>query len=284
MTPNKPTRSEQREAARAKAREMREQHKKGEQRKKLFLRLGIVAAILGSVAIVTSVVVSGANKVELTPANFSFNDGVKIGANLEAYTKTSTPTPSATPSSGSAEVPNIIMYVDYQCPICQAFEVPNSSQIESWVKSGSVTLEIHPVSFLDSRASLNQYSSRAGNAAICVAEYSPNSFLAYNNLLFANQPEEGTAGPDNAELADRAKEAGVSNLEQITSCINNKSFGSWVESATTRILNEMVPGTEIKMGGTPTIVVNGKQYVFATAEELASPARFAQFVQEASAN
>lgn len=279
MTPNqnRPTRSEQREQARAKARELREQHKKNEKRKRNILFAGGGTAIIAAIAIVSMVVVQGANQVQLTPKNMSFNDGIKIGLEAKAFTETQTPAPDA-------EVPNIVMYVDYQCPICRDFENPNASQIESWVKSGSVTLEIHPVSFLDSRASLNQYSSRAGNAAICVAEYSPNSFLAYNNLLFANQPEEGTAGPDNAELADRAKEAGVSNLEQITSCINNKSFGSWVESATTRILNEMVPGTEIKMGGTPTIIVNGKQYVFATAEELASPARFAQFVQEASAN
>jgi protein-disulfide isomerase len=281
MTPNKPTRSEQREAARAKAREMREQHKKGEQRKKLFLRLGIVAAILGSVAIVTSVVVSGANKVELTPANFSFNDGVKIGANLEAYTKTSTPTPSATPSSGSAEVPNIIMYVDYQCPICQAFEVPNSSQIESWVSSGAATLEVHPVSFLDGQ-SLNSYSSRAANAAICVAEEAPNSFFKFHQILFENQPAEGTAGPDNAQLIDWAVEAGAADSDVIAECINNKSYDSWLTASTTRILNEVVPGTDITMGGTPTIIVNGQQYTWATGEELVSPARFAQFLQAAT--
>lgn len=280
MTANKPTRSEQREAARAKARDMREQHKRGEQRKKLALRLGIGAAVVGAAAIVAMVVVSGANKVELTPANFSFNDGIKIGANLEAYTKTSTPTPSATPTSGT-DVPNIIMYIDYQCPVCQAFEVPNSSQIESWVSSGVATVEIHPVSFLDGQ-SLNAYSSRAANAAICVAEESPNSFFKFNSLLFANQPAESSAGPDDAELISRASEAGASNISAITECINNKSYNAWLTTSTTRILNEKIPGTDIVMGGTPTVVVNGQQYTWATGEELVSPARFAQFLQSAS--
>ncbi|MEY4994007.1 MAG: hypothetical protein RIS82_1129 [Actinomycetota bacterium] len=280
MTPNKPTRSEQREAARAKARELREQHKKGEQRKKIALRLGMAIAVLGSIAIVTSVVVSGANKVELTPANFSFNDGIKIGADLKAFTPTSTPTPTAS-AAVDGEVPNIIMYVDYQCPICQAFEVPNSSQIESWVASGAATVEIHPVSFLDGQ-SLNAYSSRAANAAICVAEEAPDSFFKFNSLLFANQPAEGTAGPDNAELISRAEEAGAGNMDAIAECINNKSYNSWMTTATTRILNEVIPGTDIVMGGTPTVVINGQQYTWSTGEELVSPARFAQFLQTAS--
>jgi protein-disulfide isomerase len=43
-----------------------------------------------------------------------------------------------------------------------------------------------------------------------------------------------------------------------------------------------IPGTEIQVSGTPTVLVNGQQYTWETGEELASAARFAQFVQFAT--
>jgi hypothetical protein len=53
------------------------------------------------------------------------------------------------------------------------------------------------------------------NAAICVAEISPNTFFDYNAYLFANQPQEGSAGPENAKLYDDAVALNASNLDQI---------------------------------------------------------------------
>ena len=193
---NRPTRSEQREAARAKAKALREQHKRQEKARKFAIRLGVVGAVLGVAAIVVVAIVgglnggseNGASNGDSKPKNMSFGNGIKIGAGLEAFTATNTPAP--TPSDGSTEVPTpteIVIYVDYQCPICKIFETPNIAQIESWVSSGAATLEVHPLSFLDGRGSPNEYSSRAANAAVCVAEYSPNNFFKFNSLLFENQ-------------------------------------------------------------------------------------------------
>ena len=56
-------------------------------------------------------------------------------------------------------------------------------------------------------------------------------------------------------------------------------FGSFIKDATERALSEPIPGTELRVTGTPGIFVNGQQYTWATGDELASPARFAQFVQ-----
>lgn len=278
---NKPTRSEQRDAARAKARDMREQHKKGEKRKRVAIQASIAAVVLGIIAIIGFAIVSGGDKVVAEPTNMTFNDGIKIGANLEAFTSTSTPTPTTSPAP--AEVPNIVVYIDYQCPICQAFEVPNKSQIESWVSSGAATLELHPISFLDGRGSPNEYSSRAANATVCVAEYSPAQVFKFNSVLFENQPEEGTAGPDNKELIARTVEVGVTNADKVASCISSKDFGAWVADATDRALGQKIPGTDFQVDGTPFILVNGNQYTWETGEDLVSPARFAQFVQSVSA-
>lgn len=280
MTREKQTRSEQREAARAKAKVMREQHKKGEARKRMALQFGVGGAVIAVIALVVFALVSGANKEAAVPTNMSFNDGIKIGTNLEAFTPEYTPAPG----EGGANVPNIQLYVDYQCPFCRDFELPNQSQIESWVSKGMATLELHPISFLDGRGTPNEYSSRAANAAVCVAEYSPNSFFKFNSLLFANQPEEGTAGPDNSELFDRAKEAGISNESEIKSCINDKRFNVWIADATNKALYEPLPVSGLKVEGTPFVMVNDKQFVTEVQADFYSPARFAQFVQSATVN
>lgn len=289
MSPNehKQTRSEQRNAAREKARAIREQHARKERTKKVWIRSSIGAVAAAAVLMVVIALVNGIsaqdNKTTGDPANLTFDNGIKIGAGLQAFTATQTPSPdsSVTPVAGKTP-PNIKIYLDFQCPICKLFEDGNSEQLRSWVESGAATVEYHPISFLDGRGSPNTYSSRAANAAICVASYSPNSFFDYVDLLFQNQPQEGTPGPENPELIDRAKEAGVENGDKIAQCINDKAYGNWLANATETALTKKLPGTEIEVQGTPTIVVNGQQYPFASQEELVNPARFAAWVQQVS--
>lgn len=280
MTREKQTRSDQREAARAKAKEMREQHKKGEKRKRAALQFGVGGAAVAVLALVAFALISGANKETVAPKNMMFNNGIKIGTNLEAFTADYTPAPG----KAGANVPNIQIYLDYQCPVCQAFELPNASQIESWVTAGTATVEVHPISFLDGRGSPNEYSSRAANSAICVAEYSPNSFFKFSALLFKNQPQEGTAGPDNNGLFETAKQAGVQNESEVKSCINEKRFGSWLSDITTQALNENAPGTEYRIEGTPFVMIDNQVFKTEVNSDFFSPARFAQFLQTSAVN
>lgn len=280
MTPEKQTRSEQREEARAKAKALREQQKRGEKRKRLALQVGLGSTVVAVLGLVAFALLSAPSTVAATPVNMTANNGIKIGTNLEAFT------PDYTPAPGEAgtDVPNIQVYLDYQCPFCKEFELPNQSQIESWVSQGMATIEIHPISFLDGRGTPNEYSSRAANAAVCVAELSPNSFFKFNSLLFANQPEEGVAGPDNSELFERAKEAGVSNASEVEACIKDKRYGAWMADITAKALNENIPGTQYRVEGTPFVMVNNEPFRTEVNADFYSPARFAQFVQSFGGN
>lgn len=281
MTPDKQTRSEQREEARAKAKSLREEQKKGERRKRLALQLGVGGSVIGVVALLGFALLSGtAGKSTAAPANMMFNDGIKIGTNLEAFTPDYTPAPG----EGGTSVPNIQVYLDYQCPFCRDFELPNQSQIESWVTKGIATVQIHPISFLDGRGSPNEFSSRAANAAVCVAELSPNSFFKFNSVLFSNQPTEGAAGPNNSELFEFAKSAGVTNQDEIKTCIDEKRYGSWIATATEKALSEPLPGSGLSLKGTPFVLVNDQQFVTELQADFYSPARFAQFLQSVSVN
>ena len=275
------TRDQQREAARAKARELREKQQASEKRNKTFLQVGlvvIVAAVVGIVVLALST--SPQTQSGLNPSKVAIfnNGGIKVGTELKAFTKTATPTPSATP--GAKAVPNIRIYLDYQCPFCQGFEQANGQQISDWVNKGTATVEIHPISFLDAN-SANHYSSRAANAAYCVAENSPDAYFKYNQFLFANQPAEGSAGPDNNALYQDAVNVGATNLDTIKKCIDGGSYDKWIADNTKTLITagNKIPGTEFELKGTPFIIVNNTQYTYANATEQNDPARFAQFVQ-----
>jgi protein-disulfide isomerase len=276
----KPTRSEQREAARAKAKELRAQNAKKEKRSKLLIQVSVVLVALGIIGGVAAVIaIEQANRAEApvvseVPKNLTEFGGIKLGVGLQAFTETKTPTPDA-----DGPIPEIVVYVDYQCPVCQAFDVPNSAQIRSWVDTGAATLEIRPISFLD-RASLNKYSSRVANAAFCIANFEPDSYFDFHETMMLNQSEEGTEGHSDDAIFEFAKAAGAGS-EEVKGCIQAKSFGDYVIQHTDNVLAE--PQGGIKVSGTPTILVNGQQYLWEKGEELVSAARFAGFVQSAMA-
>jgi len=282
MTSNhKQTRSEQRDAARQKAKTLREQNQKKAKRSKLVIQISVVLVALGIVGGVAAVIaIEAANRVAApvvddAPKNLSEFGGLKIGVGLQAFTADKTPTPEAS----ETKAPEIVVYVDYQCPICQAFDLPNSAQIRSWVDTGAATLEIRPISFLD-RASLNEYSSRAANAAFCVANFEPDSYFDMHSNLMINQPAESQEGLDDNELFKVAEQSGAGTNE-VKGCIQNKSFADYIEQHTQNVLN--TPQQGVTVTGTPTVLVNGNKFSWATGDELVSAEFFAQFVQTASA-
>ena len=276
MAQNQPklSRTEQREAARAKARAMREDFKRGQKRRKLVTRVSIVAGALGVVAIILSIVLAGINNQATTgqaPANFIFDGGIKIGANGEAFTKTSTPTPTA---STNKHVPNIKIYLDFECPSCGMFEQANSAQITNWVETGAATLEVHPISIVNNAHSgTPNWSWTAGNAALCVANYDPNSFLKVHNWIYSLQPTNqdtlfNTRWPAATidQLKTQFKSFGIAKLNKVNTCIDKSTYLPWLQDETSRVVPSIVTGT-------PTILIDGKPY---TGD--IDPASFAQAV------
>lgn len=275
--PHKPTRSEQRDAARAKAKELREQHKKNEKRKGLFIKLGIGAGVVAVAAIIAAVVLTGvANESgqSETPSNLTANNGLLIGAGGVAILDGKTPAPIATPAAITKPV-HIVTYIDYQCPYCAHFENANLKQIKGWLDTGFATLEIRPISFLDGRGSPNTYSSRAANAALAVAKYAPNKFFAFNEALFLNQPAENTKGPENDQLIALAKSLGITSTA-FENAVKNKDYGKWILSTTSKVLGNPVVDSNptVNLDGTPLVLVNGQSYGGA----IDNAAEFSQFV------
>jgi protein-disulfide isomerase len=281
----RPTRNERREAAREKARILREEQKKRERRNKFFIQGGIIVAVVAIAALVITLIVQNTQPDGPGPQNMA-SDGILLTASDDggitavetaALAAGETPTPTVPDDSGT--VANIVMYVDYLCPFCGQFEATNSQSIRTMVEEGAATLEVHPVAILTNKSAGTQYSLRAANAAACVADTSPEAFFDFNALLFQNQPEEGSTGLTDDELKGLASDAGVNSLSTVEKCIDDAQFKSWVQDATTRALTEPVPNSDLpSITGTPTVLVNGQQY----SGNLEDPAEFQSFVLQAT--
>ncbi|NQX29799.1 thioredoxin domain-containing protein [Microbacteriaceae bacterium VKM Ac-2854] len=275
------SKNQRREAAREKAKVLREQQKRRDRRNRVLLQGGVVVAVVAIVAIVALFFVNSIRPAGPGPANMA-SDGIVIGEGLVAQTTGAiaadgTPTPTV-PDTSSGAV-DIRVYLDYLCPYCGQFETTNGDQIKEWVNQGAATVEIHPLAILTSRSNGTKYSERAANAAACVANTDPDSFFDFNALLFANQPEEGTDGLTNDELKGFVETAGAADTATINTCIDDKSFVSWVQDATDRATSGPLPDTDVeKVSGTPTVLVNGQSYT----GSLTDPEAFSAFVLAAA--
>ncbi len=282
--PSRPeTKAGKREAARQRARELRDQRRKKERRNRHLLQGGIILAALLVVAIVVVTIWSQIPTSRTGPVNM-LSDGIKIGEGFIAETTPGLvpgeePVPSAV--SEDSQAIDIRVYVDYQCPACRAFEETNHAQLSTWVESGAATIEIHPIALFDRHSLGTKFSTRAANAAACVANYSPDEFFDFNSLMFANQPAEGTEGLSNEQLVVLTKRANVMSGGLIEDCITGENYKSWVNAATARALAGPIPNSTVeRVEGTPTVIVNGTQYTGAINDAEA----FATFASTAAGN
>ena len=273
-----------REHARELARQEREAAQRRKKRNRLFVQGGVIVAILAVVAVVTLVIVNSTTSSAINPKNMA-SDGILFtgdGTTVSPVTTKALPIgddPVPTDTSTLDSVVNIVTYIDYACPICQVFETTNAEQIDGLVASGDASLEIHPISILDRVSLGTKYSSRAANAAVCVANYAPDDYMAVNDALFAQQPAENTSGLDTAALKTLVADAGADS-EDVASCIGDKTFGDWVTAATDRVTDgELASDTVTEFVGTPTVLVNGQLYQGAVDDADA----FASFVAQVAA-
>ncbi len=159
--------------------------------------------------------------------------------------------------------PVVDLYLDYMCPVCGQFHQINGDDLDSMIQNDEITLHVHTRTFLDGNSSTGDYSTRAANAAACVWDDDPENFWAFSDLLFGNQPAEGSAGLTNAQLTDYATQAGASDT--VGQCITDKTHASW--------LHEVVEGEAKKTdtNGTPYVLIDGTPFTdWSTPGSLAS--------------
>jgi protein-disulfide isomerase len=273
---SKPTKNQKRQEAREKARALREEQSKKSKRNKIIIQSSLAVGVIGVIALVTVLIISSLRPPGPGPANMQ-SDGIKIGEGLIAErTPALFPDELPVPSEANADgVPAINIFLDYSCPACAQFESIYGELLRTWAESGTATVEYHILSFRDAQTAGTRYATRAANSAACVAEFSPDQFFTYNDLLLRSQPLPPTSYElTDDQLLQLVAAVGASNIDQIEACITDETFSNWVSQATARAMSTgplPVRNSEIPLVvGTPTVLVDGKQYDPQTHGDLAS--------------
>lgn len=152
------------------------------------------------------------------------------------------------------------IYEDFQCPHCRDFEKTFGPTVAKLVDSGAAAVDYYMVSILN--RTNDGYSSRAANAAYCVADENKEAFVRFHSALFAQQPQEGSgSGPDNARLTEIARQAGVTG--GVPECISKGRYE--------KMSKGLAAASNIT--ATPTLRLNGQDINPATPDELLAKVR-----------
>lgn len=146
------------------------------------------------------------------------------------------------------------LWEDFQCPHCRDFEAANGKMLSQKVKSGEITMVVHPVSFLDDSLG-NDSSALAANAFGCSAASGQEAALAYHSKVFAEQPQEESVGApawSNDDLISWGKAVGVDDADW-SDCVASGTYSDWVSQ---------VAASQVDAGisSTPTIMINGETF------------------------
>jgi protein-disulfide isomerase len=156
------------------------------------------------------------------------------------------------------------IYEDFLCPACGQFESKFGSDIHQLIKTGTVAVDYYMVAILDGQRNQN-YSSRAGGAAYCVADEdstpAKEAFQRFHAALYAQQPSEaGSSFPTNSDLIETARQAGP--VGSVPECVKSGRYSA--------LSSGLAKATGVN--ATPTIRINGENYEYSTPEALVAKA------------
>ena len=140
--------------------------------------------------------------------------------------------------------PQIDIWEDFQCPICQHFEALNNSTINQVARSGLAKVVFHPMSFIGAESVL------AANAAACAADQ--GKYLEMHEALYANQASSENSGKfTNNFLTALGDSTGITS-KTFASCVANGKYLDWTK-------NIEADAAKHNVTGTPTVFINGKE-------------------------
>ena len=237
------TRRKESQAASARAAAIRQAQERKERRRRSLIVTGVGAVVLALVLVIGYIV---QNSRDTTGQSSS------APAGAAGYTV----------PVGKASAPvTVTLYEDFICPFCGEFEAATRSKVQSAVDAGKVKLRYHVLNFLP-RSTTTDYSLRAANAeAVVLNAAGPTAAKKFHDLLYENQPQEGSAGLTDDQLVDYAVQAGASR-SKASDGISNRTFEQWVKNGTNQASKSGVTAT-------PTVKVNGKELSGPSVNELA---------------
>jgi len=233
----------QRAAERAAA--LRKQHEAKERRRRT---LTVSLLVIGALALIVAIVAAVQAARDTTGETATPPQGA-----VDSY---------ALPLGPDSAPVTVEIYEDFLCPFCGQFESISTDMLKQYAEAGDVQVQYRMISILDDASSGTEYSTRAMNAVgVVLDEAGPEVAVRFHDLLFANQPAEGSEGLSDEELVDLAVEAGAEE-SAVRPGIESLAYEQWVKNATDQASKDGVAGT-------PTVVVDGEQVEGNSMQDLA---------------
>lgn len=160
--------------------------------------------------------------------------------------------------------PTIGIYMDFLCPGCGNLNRNLDADLIKMMNAGQINLDLHFMSFMD-RYSTDDYSSRAANSALYLAEHDddPSHLLDYIANLYKDnfQPEEGSSyeSVSDDDLKEQMAKAGAS--QSVVDKAFDGTYNDWLTAVNTYTpKREDLWNTSGSLKGsmsTPTVTING---------------------------
>lgn len=236
------------QTARERLRQQQRAQAAQDQRMKVVFRSLIGVAVLAVAAVVAAIALNQGGGASATPGNMTDDGIVLVGRDGDVQA-----------ADAAEELPRVSVYVDFQCPHCLTFEQTNMPFLTEQVEAGAIALEVHPVALMDNASQGTQFSSRAANAAACVATHEPGAFLDVTQHLFDLQQAATQGSVDDDVLTEAVSDAGAASSDT-RACLLDREYDGWVRDATDRALRDPDLAGPSGRFGTPTVLVNGERF------------------------
>ncbi len=150
---------------------------------------------------------------------------------------------------GQVDAPlSMVVFTDYRCSHCRAFENEVMPNLEKLVGSGALSLTVVPIGMLGADSELT------AKGALCAARQGETRFLAFHKAMF------DLSSVNQASLIDLAAKQSL-RRNRFTACLVADEAAQDVGENTRR-------AREIGIRGTPTVVVGGLGYANPSWDQL----------------
>ena len=142
--------------------------------------------------------------------------------------------------------PVLVVYEDYQCSVCDEFELANGGLVQRLAYLGRVKVVYHLFTLFVGSQPRQANSTRAWAAAQCVPA---RSWIAYHNLLYVHQPSETMQdGFPVTQLLALGRLIGLTGTA-FTQCVASQRYAAQLVPLSNRITK--------RIDSTPTVTLDG---------------------------
>ncbi|MFG2725130.1 DsbA family protein [Streptomyces canus] len=242
--------------ARERLAEERAKQKTADKRRRVLIVGASVVCVLGLAAVIGVIAAnSGKEKSSgpvVAPSGANGQDSLAVPVGKEGAKST------------------LVVWEDFRCPACKAFEAAYRPAIHELTGSGKLKVEYHLATIIDGNMG-GTGSRNAANAAACAQD--AGKFPAYHDVLYENQPEETSDDyAENGKLLELAKKVDGLDTPAFRTCVENGTHNTWVDKSAAAFRNG-------GFSGTPTVLLDGKNIY---QDRTMTPAKLKQQVEAAA--